>query len=66
MVVCLCVAFPFFLIGILLFRAWLYGNAGWGKPDGNLFDPDDFTLTKLRLDARSSPTQISDDRQDEG
>jgi hypothetical protein len=45
----LCIAFPFFLLGVLVFRLWLYGDAGLNKPDGDLSDPDDLTLTKLRL-----------------
>jgi hypothetical protein len=51
----LCIAFPFLLVGVLLFRQWLYGAAGLGKPDGDLSDPNDFTLTKLRLNDPGSP-----------
>jgi hypothetical protein len=47
--VSLCIGFPFFRVGILPFRQWLYDDAGWAKPDGGLSDPDDFTLTKLRI-----------------
>jgi hypothetical protein len=47
--VLIAIAFPFFLVGIILVRLWLYGETGLQKPDGDLSDPMDLTLTKLRL-----------------
>jgi hypothetical protein len=35
-------------MGALVFRLWLQGDAGLNKPDGDLSDPDDLTLTKLK------------------
>jgi hypothetical protein len=53
----LCIAFPFLLVGVILFRQRLYGDAGLGKPDGDLSDPNDLTLTKLRLNDSGSPVR---------
>ena len=56
----LCIAFPFFLVGVLVFRLRLYGDAGLNKPDGDLADPDDLTLTKLRLNEPRSSAQAAE------
>jgi hypothetical protein len=45
----LCVAIPLILVGAAFGRQWLYGEPGLQKPDGDLSDPQDLTLTKLRL-----------------
>jgi hypothetical protein len=51
------VGFPLLLMGIILIRYWLLGDAGLQKPDGDLSDPDDLTLTKLRLNESEAPRQ---------
>ena len=47
-------------MGVLVFRLRLYGDAGLNKPDGDLADPDDLTLTKLRLNEPRSSAQAAE------
>jgi hypothetical protein len=48
--VVIAVLVPLAVAGFVLWRLWMYGDAGLERPDGNLSDPNDLMLTKLHLD----------------